>query len=272
MRSSLSKTLAVVPAFLRSENDLYVTAKALATLRASTSDDQEILVVDDKSPAEDQVVRLRKICSDQDIGLIERQENSGFATTVNVGLRQARDNGQNAVLVNADIEFIELGWLERMEAREESVVGALLLYPMGLIQHAGVFFSVITRTFDHIYRLAPGSIDVAHVERICPVTGALMFIQHECLVNVGILDENFSFSFEDVSYCHEVFSSGRLCVYDPKVKAIHHESLFSESESEGDEIFQRRAASWLYLLEKHKGLVFDQHIPTLMPDLDEVVT
>jgi hypothetical protein len=63
------------------------------------------------------------------------------------------------VLVNADIEIITDGWLDRFQATEglfvegpAAVVGALLFYPAGLIQHGGVYFSLLTREFNHFWR------------------------------------------------------------------------------------------------------------------------
>ncbi len=259
------KTLGIMPTFLRTEQDAIYTTSAIATFMESC--DAELVIIDDGSPNQSLVEEMHESLPAR-ARVVFKEANEGFARTVNIGLREARTRGLNALLVNADIEFIEPGWLERMETRPEAVVGGLLLYPNGLIQHAGVFFSVITRTYDHIYRLAPGSLAAAHHERICPVTGALQLIKHECLVNVGIYDENYRLTYEDVDYCHEVFDSGRLCVYDPNVRAIHHESVFRRNETE--QIHRWRSQSWAYFLEKHKGLDFSENIPTLIPELDEV--
>lgn len=257
-------TLATIPTFIRSENELAVTARAIATLR-ETASDCEILVVDDCSPMF--VDSLSTVCDKYGVELVRKSENSGFSSTVNIGLRRAMETGQDGLLCNADIEFFEKGWLEAMQSRSEAVVGALLTYPNGLIQHAGIFYSIVVRAFDHIYKYAPSTLSLAHKPRICPVTAALQLIRYETLVNVGLYDESFRLGWEDVDYCHEVFKSGRQCVYEPKARAIHHEGLFRRNNP-SKRIEQWQKQSWKRLHEKHRGLSFADWCPTLIWDED----
>ena len=264
--SSASKTRAVIPAYLRSEQDLRILGKALSSLRETAKCD--ITVVDDGSPDE-YPQYLLSLCDGYEVDCVLKEENSGFSKTVNIGLRKALDQEQNAVLVNADIEFFRDQWLRVMEAREESVVGALLLYPNGFIQHAGIFYSVIRREFDHIYRMAPGNLPVAHKERVCPVTGALQFIRLECLQEVGLYDENFRMGYEDVDYAHRVFQSGRKCIYDPEVQAVHHEKIFRSRENKTGEGKKWFDESLNYLHKKWAGHDFSTYVPTLIAELDD---
>jgi GT2 family glycosyltransferase len=194
-----------------------------------------------------------------------KPDNEGFSKTVNVGLRTAIEHGDDAVLINADIEFFEPGWLEAMQAREEAVVGALLMYPNGLIQHAGIFFSLIYRSFNHIHQYAPHTLTLAQEPRICPVTAALQFIRHDTLRSVGLYDEGFRLGWEDVDYCHRVFQAGLKCVYEPKARAVHHEGLFRQ-QNPSKKIQDWQMESWTYLHEKHSGHSFADYIPTLIGD------
>ena len=77
-------------------------------------------------------------------------------------------------------------------------MGPLLLYTNGLVQHAGVYFSVITRRFDHRYRLAPRALAQVQKGITCPVTGALQYIRYETIKKIGIYDENFKMGYEDI--------------------------------------------------------------------------
>jgi GT2 family glycosyltransferase len=258
----VNSTLGIIPTYIRSEDDLAITQKAIKTF-IDTTEDADLCVIDDGSPEENLVSELSGFCSELGAKFCGKNKNEGFAKTVNKGLRKARVNGQNAVLVNADIEFHQDGWLEKMVANPADVVGALLVYPNGLVQHAGVFFSIITRKFDHIHRLSPRTLDLVHIPRKCPVTGALMLIKHDTIRKVGIFDENFTMGYEDVSYCHDVFSAGLTCMYDPTVQAIHHESTFAKQDNSG-KISQRGNASWQYLHEKHAGLSFADYVPTMI--------
>jgi GT2 family glycosyltransferase len=195
-----------------------------------------VLVVDDHSPARDLVAQLEAVADELGVTVVAKEENSGFSRTVNVGLKIARDEGWDAVLVNADIEFHQAGWLERMLARTDTkgrpaaVVGARLLYPNGLIQHAGIYFSLLRRDFFHRFHFGPADLPEAQEPCRCPVTGALQLIRHETLVEVGLYDEGFRLAFEDVDYCLRVFEAGLECIYEPTVSAIHLESYFRRNQ------------------------------------------
>lgn len=256
--------LVVAPTYLREEQDLEVTLAMLASLR-STEPDVDVLIVDDGSPAGQLVETLAEARSRLEFELHRKPENTGFAKTVNVGLARALAKGQDAVLVNADMEF-RSPWLERMTAQEAEdrdgpadVVGALLTYPNGLIQHAGIFFSLLHRVFEHRYKYAPANLPEAHKAFTCPVTGALQFIRHGTLERVGLYDEEFFLGWEDVDYCLRVFNEGGACVYQPLVTAIHYESLFRGKPSPKIKDWQDK--SYLYLMRKHGHANLAAYVP-----------
>ena len=268
MSKPLADTLAIIPAYIRDENDLAITTGAIRSLLKTC--DADLLVVNDGSP-----FRLGRIALDElaeDLGFAHRvsAENQGFAMSVNVGLRLARAGGQHALLVNSDMFFLDNGWLGHLHANDADVVGGLLLYPNGLVQHAGVFYSIINRRFDHIYRLAPHTLKQVRQPRICPVTGALMLIKRHTLEQIGVLDENFRFGYEDIDFCHMVFQDGMRCAYEPQAEAVHHESWTARDPDEKHRKWMQDG--WAYLHEKHRGLTFSDYIPTMIGwDDDEPV-
>jgi GT2 family glycosyltransferase len=229
-------TLCIIPTFLRRAEELEVVLKCLVSL-AATAPDAEVLVVDDHSPERGLVSDLGLICGELGFELIAQPVNAGFSRTVNVGLRRALASGHDAVLVNADIEFIDAGWLDRMrertdtEGRPAAVVGARLLYPNGLIQHGGVFLSLLSRAWLHRFQYGPENLPEALVPCRCPVTAALQFIRLETLVEVGLYDEEYRMCYEDVDYCLRVFEVGLECIYEPSVRAWHLESFFRAQAS-----------------------------------------
>ncbi len=242
--------LAVVPAFVRDEADMQTLLTTLVTLQA-TAPGTPVLVVDDCSPASGLMDQLRAIATEVDATVVRNAENSGFATSVNVGLRAARDAGADAVLVNADIEFDTPHWLEALQRRQDTqgrpaaVVGGLLRYPNGLIQHAGVHYSILARDWDHRFRFGPAALPEAQVAARCPVTAALQLIRNETLRDVGLFDENYFMGWEDVDYCLRVFAAGLECIYEPACTAIHAESVFRRDPS--PELARKTYASGLRL-------------------------
>ncbi len=223
--------LAVVPSFIRSAEDMQVLLVCLVTLR-ETAPHVRVLVVDDASPAQALVDQLAALAPELGVEVIRRDRNAGFATTTNVGLREALATGADALMVNADMEFVAPGWLEALLARTDTqgrpaaVVGARLLYPSGRLQHAGVYYSLLAREFAHRMHHGPGDLPEALEPCRCPVTAALALVRHETLEAVGLLDEGFDMAAEDMDYCLRVFAAGLECIYEPAAVAVHHESLF----------------------------------------------
>lgn len=263
-RPTTGAVLAVVPVYLRTAEDLDVLLRCLVSLCA-TAPFADVLVVDDASPAQDQVTLLGFACDELGIELERRGVNGGFSRTVNVGLRRALAAGDDAVLVNADVEFPQDGWLEAMTARTDTegrpaaVVGARLLYPNGLLQHAGIYFSLAHRCFAHRYTLGPADLPEALAPCVCPVTGALQLIRHDCLATVGLYDEDFRMGWEDVDYCLRTFAAGEECVYEPAACAIHAESLFRSRAAAGQEDWARTSAQALFA--KHAAADLSAFVP-----------
>jgi GT2 family glycosyltransferase len=250
-----SAPLCVIPSFLRTPADLDLLVRCLVSLW-STAPEAGVLVVDDGSPERSLLQPLAAAVDELGYELIAKDENEGFSRTVNVGLRRALETGRDAVLVNADIEFHEAGWLARMVARTDTkgrpaaVVGARLLYPNGCIQHAGVFFAPRSRAFWHRCQYAPANLPEALAPMLCPVTGALQLIRHETLAAIGVYDPEYRMGYEDVDYCLRVFDSGRECIYEPSVCAFHHESVFRgrknpKLEAWHDESLLRLRKKWM---------------------------
>jgi GT2 family glycosyltransferase len=229
-------TLCIIPAFLRTEEALDVLLRCLVSLKA-TAPAAEVLVIDDASPARELVAGLEIACAELGVAFSDNDVNRGFSGTVNAGLEYALATGRDAVLVNADIEFTDAGWLDRMlsrtdtEGRPAAVVGARLVYPNGLIQHAGVFLSLLDREWLHRFHYAPDGVREALEPCRCPVTAALQLIRHETLDQVGLYDEGYDFCYEDMDYCLRVFAAGLECIYEPSVRAVHLESFFHDKSS-----------------------------------------
>lgn len=255
----MTDVLGVMPTFLRTEQDLDTARVAIETFRATCSAD--LLVIDDGSPFGTNM--LSQVAKENGIDMMPKEENEGFSRTVNLGLRRARREGKHAVLVNADIQFFHNGWLSEMLANDADVVGAQLLFPNGLVQHAGIYYSVISRQFDHIFRFAPSTLAAVQEPRICPVTGALQLIKSQVIKEIGFYDENFRMGYEDVDYCHMAFQAGMKCAYEPKAIAIHHEGMFRHRDP-SEKLKQWTIRSWDYLHEKHAGVDFSEYVPTLL--------
>lgn len=261
-----NRPLVIIPQYLTQDTDIEVTMDAARSIRGTVSESVDILVVDDHSPDQSLVDGATEGLARYEAELVRCEENRGFATTVNVGLQRALDEGRDAVLFNADLEIRTPGWVricqktKDAQDRPAAVVGALLLYPLGgTIQHAGIYFSLLTRDFRHMYQFGPGNLPEALHPRVCPVTGAFQYIRHDTLEKVGIYDPNFNMAHEDVDYCVRVFLAKLQCVYEPRVSGFHAEAMFRGRPSPKMQQWQDK--SWAYFCSKHREQCFEEWVP-----------
>lgn len=264
------RPLIIIPTYCADEEAIALTVTCVSSCASTAGDQADVLVVDDGSPEQ---VELQGILAHSCVHeFVAKSSNGGFSKTVNVGLRRAFLEGRDAILVNADVEFAaaDYGWSDEFyniygEACHP-VQGAVLDFPTvpAMVQHAGVYFSVLRREFDHIYRFAPSDLPELDEWRRCPVTGALMFISANTLDEVGLFDEKFRMGWEDVDYCLRVFAAGRECWVNPHVRAVHHEQAFRSAPSAKRSRWDRMSLTRLF--DKHAGEDFSQWVPTMLGD------
>lgn len=256
----MKNCILIIPTYISSEKHAELLKKCLKSIR-QTTDSAEILIVDDCSPGfgSKDINHAETLSKKYNANYILNKTNSGFSKTVNVGLKKALKENKDAILVNQDIEFVETNWIPILQSSDEYVSGALLLYPNKIIQHAGIYFSQITRNFDHRYKGCIENQPEAQKPYYCPVTGALQYIKNECLKDVGLYDERFFLGYEDVDYCIRVIKSGHKCFYNPKVKAIHHESVIRGTVN----IYEQNK-SYFDFVRKYKEVPFDDVAPTML--------
>ena len=227
-----SAPLCVIPSYLRTPADLDLLVRCLVSLW-STAPEAGVLVVDDGSPERSLLAPLAAAVDELGYELIAKDENEGFSRTVNVGLRRALDTGRDAVLVNADIEFTEAGWLDRMLARTDTqgrpaaVVGARLLYPNGCIQHAGVFLSAPHARVLASLPVRPGDLPEALVPVLLPGDRrAAADPSRDARDGRHLRRGVTGWPTRTSTTACASSQSGRQCIYEPSVCAMHHESVF----------------------------------------------
>jgi O-antigen biosynthesis protein len=146
----------------------------------------------------------------------------------------ARCNGDVLCLMNDDCEVTDYGWLEEMVSQllrdGVGVVGAKLLYPDGLVQHAGVVLG-IGGVAGHVHRrfprLSTGYFGWLQTPRsLSAVTAACMVVRRSVYDQLGGLDEtNLSIAFNDIDFCLRAGEAGWRVVWTPHAVLTHHESV-----------------------------------------------
>jgi GT2 family glycosyltransferase len=202
-----------------------------SVLRLTTHPSFELVVVDNGSRRADTLAILAAAAKDERVCVLERPEPFNFARLNNEAARIA--NGRVLVFLNNDTVVVEGDWLERLaEAAVEpdaGAVGALLLFPDGRIQHAGVVVG-LGQDAGHFGALVPPDapcwLDRArHAHETAAVTAACMAVERRKFEAVGGFDAaNLPIEFNDVDLCLRLREQGWTSRYVPAARLIHLES------------------------------------------------
>ena len=226
----------------RDRVDLFATCIE-GVYATNTTGTFEVVVVDNGSTQAETHEWLRNAKSRwKDFHVVDAPVAFNWCRLNNLGMEQAV--GDVFVFLNNDTESMHADWLARLadvaSRPDVGAVGALLLYPNGSIQHAGVVTG-FGDCADHIYRgFEPGVAGHLFVPPTVPrnvtaVTGACLAIARARIEAIGPFDERYQVAGGDVEVCVRAMTSGLLNVYLPDVRLIHHESQSrSRRDPEGD--------------------------------------
>jgi GT2 family glycosyltransferase len=162
---------------------------------------------------------------------LRMQAPFNYSAANNMGASQAR--GDVLLFLNDDVEALEAGWIEEMVrwALREPIgaVGATLLFPDGLIQHAGIVLG-LGGIAGHVFRgmrageRSPfGPSDV--YRDVSAVTGACMMLRREVFERVGGFDMAFQLAYGDVDLCLRLSQAGYRNMVTPFARLVHHEGV-----------------------------------------------
>lgn len=242
----------VIPSY----NDLVVLEPCLKSLKETTNPKlAKIIVVDDYCQPEHR--EKLKALEDDQISVVFREKNGGFAKAVNSGLEAANPKW-DVVLVNSDI-VAHPKWLDALQygayefGEDVGIVGPKLLYPDGRIQSAGSYRNTeATEWFDHYYRFQDENYGPANIPHYClAVTGACMYVKRKVIDQIGILDDKFQFAKEDVDWCLRGWEANFRTLYFPSSTLTHVESAtrdknatISEKQKQSVKYFWEKWSDW----------------------------
>jgi GT2 family glycosyltransferase len=204
----------------------------------------EIIVVDNDSADPDTLDYLADI--DHRIAKVLRVPGYFNFARLNNCAAEATDS-EVLCLISNDVKALDDNWLAellgRIAAPDVGAVGAMLVWPDGIVQHGGIVlgpnFSA-THAFNDRIESDVGYGDLLRVAHECSaVTAACLVTRRRDYLDVGGMDEiRFPIHFNDVDYCLKLRVCGKRIVFTP-----HARLLCRESASRG-----------LDVLAEHNGL------------------
>lgn len=221
--------------------------RCLQALNWKKRDVDEVLVVSDFSPTqkvEEEVAKRHKV------KFYAQPERSGYASNINDGIEKT--SGDIVILLNSDAHILSLqgGYILQTFAKNPKlgVMGAKLLFPNGMVQHAGGF--VIWIETGHYGWQKPDH-PAFNKKYFCPwVTGALIAVNRKTWKDLGGFDESYWFGCEDTKFCFDAWEKDWQVLYDPQLAAIHEEGGTRNDRVALDELDRFRVK-----LEFEKGMV-----------------
>lgn len=191
----------------------------------------QTLVVDNGTTDPQALALLDEWDKRQDVTVLPMPGPFNFSKLNNAAVTAAR--GEIVCLLNNDIEPIDGQWLSNMVrhavAEDAGAVGAMLLYPDGTIQHAGVAIG-IGDAAGHVQKdVFPEDSRYRHwmaaTRQVSAVTAACLVVAREKYLAVGGLDaQAFPVAFNDVDFCLKLAKAGWRNRYVAEARLIHYES------------------------------------------------
>jgi GT2 family glycosyltransferase len=230
----------------------------IASLRAQTLRDVEIIVVDNASTDGTR----EWLAMQPGLRVIRNEINNGFAAACNHGMRASA--ALFVALLNDDTRP-EPGWLEalvsamtsdesRVTNEQSSLVtrhsslgaaASLMLYAdrPGVVQSAGIAMDRAAIAWDRL-----GGRRVSEAQQPCEVFGAsggACLYRREMLDQVGLFDERFFAYLEDVDLAWRAQRAGWRCMYVPGARVLHYTSATSGQGSPFKHRLLGRNKLWL---------------------------
>lgn len=146
----------------------------------------------------------------------------------------------NLILLNNDC-FL----LAPVKVQSTGIAGARLLYPDGLVQHAGIGFNSDGGGWN-LWRLAPAEHpEVIKARHVPAVTFAYAVIPLHVWQEVGGMDEDYTNAYEDVDFCLRARELGIPIRYDPDCVAMHLEGQTEGRNAHLQESWQHFSEKWI---------------------------
>lgn len=191
-----------------------------------------ITVADNDSIETETFEYHRKLSQDRRYRKIDCPGEFNYSAINNTAADES--NADLLILLNNDTEVHQANWLQKMVDElvdcDVACVGARLLYPNGLLQHAGIVTG-LQGVAGHFHQYAPANDDgysarIRLSSDVSAVTGACLGIRRALYKELGGLDSlNLKVAYNDVDLCLRARNSGYRNRYLADVTLTHHESV-----------------------------------------------
>lgn len=223
----------------------------------------EIIICENGSESEDTFEYYKELEANNIAHILywPREKEFNFAAINNWGVKQSK--GDYVLLLNSDIKVITCQWIEEMlmlaQRDNTGIVGCMLLYPNGMIQHAGCVVMQDGANV-HVDRFGDPK-ESGYIGRnvrisdMPAVTGACMMLRRNVWDELDGMDENFAVAYNDIDLCLRARKSGKLVVYTPYAKMVHYEGFTRGFMRVAQKEIQREENEQKLFIKKHSSFL-----------------
>ena len=233
-----------------------ILRRCISSIRRKTDyPNYHIFIVDNRTTELEAIEYISEIGSDEVVTVLRYNAEFNYSAINNFAF--SKTNHDFVLLLNNDTEVINPNWLSEMVALNSQpdvgIVGARLLYPNGLIQHAGLVMG-IGGVAGHAHKFYPGDCPgyfgkTEIIHEMSGGTGACLLTRSEIFEQLcGLNEKELAVAFNDVDYCLRVRQLGYKCLFAPQAELYHHES-FSRGADVGEKKVARLLKEAKYLKE-----------------------
>ena len=230
------------------------TVLTVRSLLASRRPFDQVVVVDNHGS--DGCRQALSSVGDQ-VTYIRTEINLGFSGGMNVGIRHALAHGANRVLlVNSDV-FVPPDCLQQLEASLAVAVGSGIAGPVvrrrsepdriaslgmsyrpstGRMRHAGFGTTAVAGGSRVSEAIGNIGVDAPADASVDAVSGCAMLIDRAVFEKIGLLDDDYFFSFEDLDFCLRARNAGFTTVLSRRA-SVYHEGARSVGPASVDRLY-----------------------------------
>ena len=216
------------------KDGIEMTSRCVNTLLEVTEyKNYDVILVDNGSVTPEARQFCNNILKQTKVRILPVHEEFNYSRLNNLAARLT--DAEFFVFMNNDLFVLGGDWLrimmnEALAAPDVGIVGGKLLYPSGLIQHAGVVLGV-HGVAGHVFSGMPGDFAgyagrAVLAQEMSAVTAACMLMRASVFREVGGFDEEkLKVAFNDVDLCLKAGKAGYRVIFTPDFVAEHHESV-----------------------------------------------
>jgi GT2 family glycosyltransferase len=239
-------------------NGFEVTAKCLRSLLKIDYENYYIVVIDNGS-TDGSVTKLK--IEFPEVEYLELDANYGFTGGCNRGIDHCRQKNhpEYYLLLNNDT-IVEHGFLREMVNvfLVEKHIGIVVpkIYYHDKPEHlyyAGGYVNAFTGLSRHRGKNEKDRGQYDNTEEVTFANGCAMLIKAEVIQTIGLLDNIFFATGEDVEYSYRAMKYGYKIFYAPRARLWHYEGYTAKK--------QKNESFWLYLVTRNIILVQKKYQP-----------